>query len=180
MSEASKPWSDVRASVRESPHVGETTTDVVTTLLSESRPKLVLNSGRPNTSIEKCAKGLEMKLSAHNMRDFSTESIIRALEVRSGAGLSESEFKAVAGIHDKWLSDDDTLKRTESPDFVVNGRKGFEIKSNRNYSISRRQLQAVQDYGQFYVVLSDRQNFELLDSIDWIGLNELEDISQRQ
>lgn len=180
MSEASKPWSDVRASVRESPHVGKTATDVVNTLLSESRPKLVLNSGRPNTSLLKCAKGIEMKLNAQNMRHFSTESIIRALEMQSGAGLSNSEFKAVAGIHDKWLSDSDTLKRTESPDFVVNGRKGFEIKSNRNYSISRRQLQSVQEYDQFYVVLSDRRNFELLDSIDWIGLNELEDISQRQ
>lgn len=180
MSEADTPWTDVRARVRESEYVGEKATDVVNTLLRESRPKLILNAGRPNTSIEKAAKGLHMKLNAHNMRHFSTEAIIRALEMRSGAGLSNSEFKAVAGIHDKWLSDSDTIKRNESPDFVVNGKKGFEIKSNRNYIISRRQLQAVQEYSQFYVVLSNRQKFELLDSIDWIGLNELEDISERQ
>jgi len=103
---------------------------------------------------------------------YSVESVVWGMVKGEQFSVNESETKALC-----WLQDSDdlgfeTLKRRESPDFVLDGRVGVEVKSSEDYKISRKQLKAASRLARTHIVLSNSRYCKVLDTIDWLGLNE--------
>jgi hypothetical protein len=90
--------------------------------------------------------------------------------------LTESEMKALAFMVDKGHFPVDSIERRQTPDFVAEDKYGIEVKSNENYSLSRKQLHSAESLSPFHIYLSTRTRVELLDVVDWIGLNEYQTI----
>jgi hypothetical protein len=49
---------------------------------------------------------------------------------------------------------------------------GIEVKSDENYKISRKQLKAMAELQKGYVYHVTRTRVQVLDTFDWIGMNE--------
>lgn len=120
----------------------------------------------------RCVIELEQLVQEWNMRQYSAESVGAAFSAGSEWRLTPSETKWLAHALDDGLYGYEDIDRAESPDFIVLDEIGIEVKSNRNYHISRKQLKAIRDLEVGHVYLSNEKGVELLDTFDWIGMNE--------
>jgi len=107
---------------------------------------------------------------------FSSYAIGHAVYMAVKHSLTASEMKCIGYVVDRGHFEPEDIERRQSPDFVVDGNVGVEVKSNENYSLSRRQLQAMDEYSPFHIYLCTRTRVELLDVVNWIGMNEYQDM----
>jgi len=124
------------------------------------------------TGIEENILSVQDTVEEWHMDKFDNRAIGYAVFMASEHSLTESEMKALAYVVDKGHFPVDSIERQETPDFVAEGKYGIEVKSNQNYSMSRKQLHSAESLSPFHVYLSTRTRVELLDVVNWVGLNE--------
>ena len=135
---------------------------------------VILTADDVSDGIVASAATLERKCRRWGFTAFDRSAVVEAFCWRSRHSLTFSETKFLAYLLSETDVRAEAVERAESPDFVVADTVGVEVKSNENYSMSLRQLHSVPEYHQWYVYLSAENECRLLDSVDWIGLNEYE------
>jgi hypothetical protein len=151
---------------------GEYVKEALKTAVREGGTRAGLRGTQTTYTRPRCVIEIEEFIGEWNMRQYSAESVGVAFSAGSEWRLTPSETKWVAHAVDRGMYTYDEIERAESPDFIVLDDIGIEVKSERNYSISRKQLKAIRDLEIGHVYLSTERNIELLDTFDWIGMNE--------
>jgi len=131
-----------------------------------------LRHGESSFSIQDSVKALGGFIEGWNLHKYSSDSVGVGYAAGSDWNLTKSETKWVIDAIDNSTFDYDDIQRVESPDFLYDSDVGIEVKSNENYSISRKQLQAIAELDTAYIYLVTRTRVERLDTFDWIGMNE--------
>ena len=123
-------------------------------------------------NVEQALKNLDKFVAGWGLRQYSAESVGVGFAAGSDWGLTESETKWVIHTIDDGEFEFDLIERAESPDFVYNNEIGIEVKADENYKISRKQLKAMAELERGYVYHVTRTRVRILDTFDWIGMNE--------
>lgn len=123
-------------------------------------------------SIKGTMRRLGELIEGWNLRKYSADSVGVGYAAGSDWSLTPSEAKWVIHAVDNNNYDFRGIERKESPDFLYDGSVGIEVKSRRNYSISRKQLRAIAELDRAHIYLVTRTRVEVVDTFDWIGLNE--------
>lgn len=148
--------------------------DAMTVALSQGLSVPSLRHDGNSGDIEKALNGLGAFVGNWHLHGYSAESVGVGFAAGSDWSLTKSETKWLIHAIDGDKYNFDGIRRTESPDFKYEGDIGIEVKSNKNYSISRKQLHAIAEMTFAYVYLVTRTRVEVLDTFDWIGMNEYE------
>jgi hypothetical protein len=128
------------------------------------------------SGIEDYIVSVQATIEEWHMDKFDNRALGYAVFMASRHKLTESEMKALAFIVDTEHFPVDSIERRQTPDFVAEDKYGIEVKSNENYSLSRKQLHSAESLSPFHIYLSTRTRVELLDVVDWIGLNEYQTV----
>ena len=159
-------------SVNDTELVASFVKDAMTVALSEGLSVPSLRYDSDGRSIKGALQDLDGFVEGWNLHSYSAESVGVGVAKGSEWNLTNSETKWLIDAIDGDDFDTEEIQRKESPDFVCGDTVGVEVKSNKNYKISRKQLQAIADLDKAYVYYVTRTRVKVLDTFDWIGLNE--------
>lgn len=146
-------------------------------LLHRSRVRVSLKDVTLGGDTESLVRDIEENLIEWNLNLYNFNDVSWALVEGGDMGLTMSEVKCLTHLVGNVGYEQYSIKRKESPDFVIDGRLGVEVKNDDNYKLSRKQLQAASELSAFHIYKSTRIGCELHDVIDWIGMNEYENIT---
>lgn len=124
------------------------------------------------SGVEQALKSLDKFVAGWSLNQYSAESVGVGFAAGSDWGLTQSETKWLIHAIDSPDFEYESIKRRESPDFVYDGDVGIEVKADENYKISRKQLKAMAELDRGYVYHVTRTRVRVLDTFDWIGMNE--------
>jgi len=126
----------------------------------------------PASNINHAMKRMDAFVAGWGLKHYSAESVGVGFAAGSDWSLTPSETKWLIHAIDGDEFDFDKIERSESPDFVYGSGVGIEVKSDENYKISRKQLKAMAELQKGYVYHVTRTRVQVLDTFDWIGMNE--------
>jgi len=101
-----------------------------------------------------------------SVKGFDEGILEWAVRMKEKWGLNWSETQALAHLIQGGEVGRGEVYRRQSPDFKVVPDIGVEVKRKENYSISRKQLRAVERYGRFIVVVSNQEECYVKDIIN--------------
>lgn len=148
--------------------------DSMTVAISNGLSVPSLLHGDDGKSIEDALKDLDDFVESWNLNGYNHHSVGVGYHLGSKWSLTKSETKWLIHAIDTVGYTVDEIERRESPDFVCEGAIGVEVKSDRNYKISRKQLRAMSKLRKSYVYYVTPTRVEALDTFDWIGMDEYE------
>lgn len=152
--------------------------EIIKGLLDNGLAFLGLESYSASGRLPETAHRINEYISDWHLDLFGVDSAVWGITKGIEFNVNESETKALCWCHDEEYVDHTTLERKQSPDFVVSNAVGIEVKSDNDYSLRRAQLHAASRLQVMYVVVSNQRKCEILDTIDWIGLNEYDNIER--
>jgi len=157
--------------------INDTMAKAVTHAVDAGALRFAARGLRPQSGVVDNIKEMQDEFGEWNILTYGHEAVGWALYMCSEHSLTMSEAKCLAYIADKGHFRIEDVERRETPDFVVQDNVGIEVKSNENYSISRKQLLSADEYRPFHIYYSSKKSVRLMDVIDWIGLNQYRDIA---
>ena len=152
--------------------------EIIKGLVDNGLAFLGLDSFNGSEALPDTAHRINQFISEWRLNDYSIDSAVWGISKGIEFNVNESETKALCWCADEKYIDHTTLERRTSPDYVVSNSIGIEVKSDDDYSLRRAQLHAASRLQVMYVVVSNQRKCEILDTIDWIGLNEYDQIER--
>jgi hypothetical protein len=139
---------------------------------------LGLQSFDDTESLPDSAHRIDKFITEWRLNEYDVDSVIWGIAKGIEFNVNKSETKALCWCADEKYVDHGDLKRKSSPDYVVSNSIGIEVKRSDSYSLRRKQIHAAARLQVMYVVVSNERKCEILDTIDWIGLNEYDRIER--